>query len=196
MKTYQSATPKLHDVLIDNHYKYVRNAARGRHEPRCGRIDQLGCYGTGFKSLCSDSSVPFVYSVGPLPSLEDGAGKPLEDDVKSFEEVQVKEIAYALEQSGHRFLVVAIRVITRRIHEWRCQKDSWSALKGSGRWLCWLTSAVLEGLWFGLPIAAWPMYTEKQLNAFEMVVELGLAVEIKMDYKKKLFNPKANIDSG
>ena len=41
---------------------------------------------------------------------------------------------------------------------------------------------MLESLWFGVPIAAWPMYAEQQINAFEMVKELGLAVEVKMDY--------------
>ena len=53
---------------------------------------------------------------------------------------------------------------------------------------------MLEGLWFGVPIAAWPMYAEQQLNAFQMVVDLGLAVEIKMDYRKGThFNPEAKI---
>ena len=43
---------------------------------------------------------------------------------------------------------------------------------------------MLESLWFGVPIAAWPMYAEQQINAFEMVKELRLAVEVKMDYSK------------
>ena len=43
-------------------------------------------------------------------------------------------------------------------------------------------NSMLESLWFGVPIAAWPMYAEQQINAFEMVKELGLAVEVKMDY--------------
>lgn len=45
---------------------------------------------------------------------------------------------------------------------------------------------------FGVPSATWPIYAEQQLNAFEMVVELRLAVEIKMDYKKDFVNQKAN----
>ncbi|XVF71101.1 hypothetical protein PTKIN_Ptkin12aG0008100 [Pterospermum kingtungense] len=45
-------------------------------------------------------------------------------------------------------------------------------------------NSILEGIWFGVPIAAWPLYAEQQLNAFELVMELGLAVEIKMDYRK------------
>ncbi|KAI3692987.1 hypothetical protein L6452_32813 [Arctium lappa] len=52
------------------------------------------------KSFSSDSRLPFVYPVGPLLNLEGGAGKPM----GSFEEVQVKEIAYSLERSGHRFV--------------------------------------------------------------------------------------------
>ncbi|MFS7926119.1 putative anthocyanidin 3-O-glucosyltransferase [Helianthus anomalus] len=36
------------------------------------------------------------------------------------------------------------------------------------------------------------MYAEQHVNAFEMVVELGLAVEIKLDYRKAIYNPKAN----
>lgn len=48
-------------------------------------------------------------------------------------------------------------------------------------------------IWFGVPVATWPMYTEQQMNAFEMVVERGLAVEIKLDYKMNMFNPKGDM---
>ena len=34
----------------------------------------------------------------------------------------------------------------------------------------------------GVPIAAWPIYAEQQFNAFQLVIELGLAGEIKIDY--------------
>jgi hypothetical protein len=44
----------------------------------------------------------------------------------------------------------------------------------------------LESIWFGVPIAAWPLYAEQQLNALQIIVELGLGVEIKMDYRKEL----------
>lgn len=37
-------------------------------------------------------------------------------------------------------------------------------------------------LGFGVPIATWPMYAEQQLNAFTMVKELGLALEMRLDY--------------
>lgn len=43
-------------------------------------------------------------------------------------------------------------------------------------------NSILEGLWCGVPIATWPLYAEQQLNAFQMVIELGLAVAITLDY--------------
>jgi histidinol phosphatase-like PHP family hydrolase len=46
-------------------------------------------------------------------------------------------------------------------------------------------NSILESVWFGVPLATWPMYAEQQFNAFEVVVELGLAVEIKMDYRRE-----------
>ncbi|KAL7259383.1 hypothetical protein ACSBR1_005308 [Camellia fascicularis] len=44
-------------------------------------------------------------------------------------------------------------------------------------------NSILESLWFGVPMVSWPMYAEQQINAFEMVVELDLAVELRLDYK-------------
>ncbi|KAF3450064.1 hypothetical protein FNV43_RR06143 [Rhamnella rubrinervis] len=45
-------------------------------------------------------------------------------------------------------------------------------------------NSILESLWYGVPIATWPIYAEQQLNAFEMVKELRLAVEIRLDYRE------------
>lgn len=44
-------------------------------------------------------------------------------------------------------------------------------------------NSILESLWHGVPIATWPVYAEQQMNAFQMVRELGLAVEIRLDYR-------------
>ncbi|KAF3656666.1 putative UDP-glucose flavonoid 3-O-glucosyltransferase 3-like [Capsicum annuum] len=43
-------------------------------------------------------------------------------------------------------------------------------------------NSVLESIWFGVPMATWPMYSELQANAFQLVKDLGMAVDIKMDY--------------
>ncbi|CAA0373319.1 unnamed protein product [Arabidopsis thaliana] len=43
-------------------------------------------------------------------------------------------------------------------------------------------NSIVESLWFGVPIVTWPMYAEQHLNAFLMVKELKLAVELKLDY--------------
>ena len=45
-------------------------------------------------------------------------------------------------------------------------------------------NSILESLWHGVPIATWPIYAEQQLNALKMVKELGLAVEISLDYRR------------
>jgi len=36
-----------------------------------------------------------------------------------------------------------------------------------------------------MPMATWPMYSEQQANAFQLVKDLCMAVDIKMDYKIK-----------
>ncbi|KAJ4702698.1 Glycosyltransferase [Melia azedarach] len=46
-------------------------------------------------------------------------------------------------------------------------------------------NSVLESLWYGVPIATWPLYAEQQMNAFELVKELGLAVEIRLDFREE-----------
>lgn len=45
-------------------------------------------------------------------------------------------------------------------------------------------NSILESLWYGVPTATWPVYSEQQMNAFQMVAELGLAVEIRLDYRE------------
>ena len=130
----------------------------------------------------------------------------------SFEKDQVKEIAYALEHSGCRFLwslrkpppsggiaspsdytnleeILPQGFINRtqgigKVIGWAPQVAilAHSAIGGFVSHCGW--NSTLESLWFGVPIATWPIYAEQQINAFEMVKELRLAVEVKMDYSK------------
>lgn len=44
-------------------------------------------------------------------------------------------------------------------------------------------NSTLESIYFGVPIATWPLYAEQQTNAFLLVRELNMAVEIALDYR-------------
>ncbi|KAJ0803146.1 putative flavonol 3-O-glucosyltransferase [Helianthus annuus] len=183
----------------------------------------------------TDTNFPPVYPVGPVLNLDVVVKKA--DDMEvirwldgqpsssvvvlcfgsagSFSEVQVKEIARGLEQSGHRF-VWSLRLSPHLAQSVEDPKvllpDGFlERTMGIGKVIGWAPqvsllaheavggfvthcgwNSILESLWFGVPMAAWPMYAEQQLNAFEMVVELGLAVDLKLDYKMDMFNPNVN----
>lgn len=131
----------------------------------------------------------------------------------SFGEERVKEIAVGLEQSGVRFLWSLRKpppkdkverpsdYKTDNLQEaspngflektkdiglvcgWVPQKEvlAHSSIGGFVSHCGW--NSILESLWFGVPIVAWPLYAEQPLNAFQMVKNLGLAVELKVDYR-------------
>ncbi|XP_044507509.1 anthocyanidin 3-O-glucosyltransferase 2-like [Mangifera indica] len=131
----------------------------------------------------------------------------------SFGEEQIKEIAFGLEQSEVRFLwsmrkppprdqlerprdynsdhpqeILPIGFLERTegigfVCGWAPQKEvlshrSIGAFVSHCGW-----NSILESLWFGVPIVTWPMYAEQQVNAFQMVKDLGLAVELRLGYK-------------
>ncbi|XP_010557208.1 PREDICTED: UDP-glycosyltransferase 71C5 [Tarenaya hassleriana] len=111
---------------------------------------------------------------------------------------QIREIAHALELSGFRFIWAIRTHLTESSDPHEALPEgfmgrgivcSWApqveilAHKATGGFVShcgW--NSIQESLWYGVPIATWPMYAEQQLNAFEMVRELGLAVEIRLDY--------------
>ncbi|KAK1396514.1 UDPGT domain-containing protein [Heracleum sosnowskyi] len=131
----------------------------------------------------------------------------------SFPEDQVKEIALALEHSGHPFLW-SLRPVAKQGHlrkydnlddilppgflertsrtgkiiGWAPQVAvlSHRAVGGFISHCGW--NSILESVWFGVPIATWPSYAEQQLNAFEMVNELEMAVDICMDYEHHAYS--------
>ncbi|EOA40296.1 hypothetical protein CARUB_v10009021mg [Capsella rubella] len=115
---------------------------------------------------------------------------------------QIEEIARAIELAGHRFLwsirtnptekaspydLLPEGFLDRTVSkglvcDWAPQVEvlAHKAIGGFVSHCGW--NSLLESLWFGVPIVTWPMYAEQQLNAFTMVKELGLAVELRLDY--------------
>ncbi|KAG7637895.1 UDP-glycosyltransferase 71C2 [Arabidopsis thaliana] len=122
--------------------------------------------------------------------------------LKSLAASQIKEIAQALELVGIRFLW-SIRTDPKEyaspneilpdgfmnrgmglglVCGWAPQVEilAHKAIGGFVSHCGW--NSILESLRFGVPIATWPMYAEQQLNAFTIVKELGLALEMRLDY--------------
>ncbi|CAN1249959.1 UDP-glycosyltransferase 71A15 [Linum perenne] len=123
---------------------------------------------------------------------------------------QVKEIASALEHSGHRFLWSLRRQSEKAWVSPTDYEDLNEVLpegfldrtEGVGKVIGWAPqtavlghkaiggfvshcgwNSTLESIWYGVPLATWPMYAEQQVNGFLVVKELGIGTEIKMDYQ-------------
>ncbi|KAJ0803471.1 putative flavonol 3-O-glucosyltransferase [Helianthus annuus] len=165
----------------------------------------------------SGTNFPLVYPVGPLLNLDGVAGKADDTDVfrwldsqprasvvllcfgsmGCFNEEQLKEIARGLERSGHRFVCAArwfprAHLGSRKVIGWAPQVSllAHEAVGGFVSHCGW--NSMIESLWFGVPTATLPIYCEQQMNAFEMVVDLGLAVDLKLDYKINVINPEGD----
>ncbi|KAJ8645435.1 hypothetical protein MRB53_007183 [Persea americana] len=123
----------------------------------------------------------------------------------SFSIRQVKEMALGLERSGHHFLwslrcrssadtnledILPDGFLEQTkgrglvLQSWVPQVDILGhvAVGGFVSHCGW--NSTLEGIWFGVPMLAWPLHAEQKLNAFQLVRDLGLAVELSMDYEK------------
>jgi len=131
----------------------------------------------------------------------------------SFDEDQIREIAYAIEKSEARFLwslrkpppkgtmgetsdyslsdLVAVlpegfldRTIgTGRVIGWAPQVQvlAHPATGGFVSHCGW--NSTLESIYYGVPIATWPLFADQQTNAFQLVSELKIGVEIAVDYR-------------
>nr|WCF97139.1 glycosyltransferase 3 [Carthamus tinctorius] len=148
-----------------------------------------------------------------------------------FGEKQVKEIAVAIERSEQRFLWSLRRPPPKEKLEYPKEYENPAEVlpegflertSSIGKVIGWAPqtavlshpsvggfvshcgwNSTLESIWFGVPIAAWPIGAEQQLNAFQLLVELGMAAEIKMDYRtnmrpggKEMFVTAEEIESG
>ncbi|XP_073058199.1 anthocyanidin 3-O-glucosyltransferase 2-like [Primulina eburnea] len=129
-----------------------------------------------------------------------------------FDSEQVKEIATGLEKSGHRFLWSLRKPAPEGKFEMAgVYEDPEEVLpegflqrtSGVGKVIGWAPqmavlshcsvggfvshcgwNSTLESVWCGVPLAVWPLFAEQQANAFQFVKEFGMAVDIKMDYRK------------
>ncbi|EFH61724.1 hypothetical protein ARALYDRAFT_342328 [Arabidopsis lyrata subsp. lyrata] len=166
--------------------------------------------------------------VNTVPDLEPQALKFLSNVFLCFgsmgglSEEQAREIAVALDRSGHRFLWSLRRASPNIMKEppgeftnldeilpegfldrteergkvigWAPQvavlaKPKIGGFVSHGGW-----NSTLESLWFGVPMAIWPLYAEQKFNAFEMVEELGLAVEIKNHWRGDLLLGRSEME--
>nr|GEU44266.1 UDP-glycosyltransferase 71E1 [Tanacetum cinerariifolium] len=138
--------------------------------------------------LKGDPNIPPVFPVGPILNLKNtkNDGKTTEimawldnqpessvvflcfGSMGSFGEEQVKEIAVALERSEHRFLWSLRRPPSKEAMSLPKEYENFDEV---------LPDGFLE---------PWPLYAEQQINAFKLVVELGIAAEIKMDYQSNI----------
>ncbi|XP_065876009.1 UDP-glycosyltransferase 71K2-like [Euphorbia lathyris] len=208
-------------MFKDGGYEAFRQIAKGFKNCKgvvYNSFYELESYGI---ESCKKGNIK-VYPVGPLlnrkahpnPELDrkewDMIIKWLDDQAESsvvylcfgsagsFGVEQVKEIAQALENSGHKFLwsmrdINLKEMVPEGFMErvegrgmvsrgWAPQAEvlSHKAIGGFVSHCGW--NSVLESIWFGIPIATLPVYAEQQLIAFTLVKELGLAVDLKLDY--------------
>ncbi|KAG5252516.1 anthocyanidin O-glucosyltransferase [Salix suchowensis] len=165
-----------------------------------------------------------VYPVGPMLNLNRDGDRDVESDkykdigqwlddqplssvvylcfgsLGCFGVDQVKEIAFGIEQSGHRFLWSLRQPPPKgkmeppseyTNHRDVLPEGFLDRTANTGKIIGWapqidiLGHPSVGGIWFGVPIATWPLYAEQQFNAFTLIVEMGLGVEIKIDYRSE-----------
>ncbi|CAN6999812.1 unnamed protein product [Brassica rapa subsp. trilocularis] len=227
----------LPSVMINNEWlPSVLARARTLRETKGILVNSSGEMEPQALKFFSDmkSNTPPVYAVGPILDFktDDGDGKGTEilrwlDEQPSrsvlflcfgsmggFGEKQVREIAVALERSGHRFLW-SLRHPSHLRHMNGSPPEEFNNLEEIlpegfldrtakiGKVIGWAPqtavleshaiggfvthcgwNSILESVWFGIPTAAWPIFAEQQFNAFQMVEKLGLAVDIKKEYRR------------
>ncbi|KAJ1704299.1 hypothetical protein LUZ63_004078 [Rhynchospora breviuscula] len=180
--------------------------------------------------LAPDTKISNIYPIGPVISLGKNKSKEQEclkwldmqpmksvvflcfGSMGAFDVSQSRQIASALEQSGHRFLWAILTPsnefvgyptdgnldellpegFIERTKErglvWPSlvpQIDilSHEAIGGFVTHCGW--NSCLESLWFGVPMVAWPFYfSEQHLNAFQLVNEMHVAVALEIDRKE------------
>ncbi|KAI7737068.1 hypothetical protein M8C21_029959 [Ambrosia artemisiifolia] len=173
--------------------------------------------------LSSSNDIPPVFAVGPILNLENKKTDDHKSDeilswlneqpkssvvflcfgsMGSFNEKQVKEIAVALERSGHRFLWSLRRPVPKDKFDFPKEYENFeevlqegflSRTSSVGKVIGWAPqmavlshpsvggfvshcgwNSTLESIWCGVPVAAWPLSVATESGSrLEMVVEVG-----------------------
>lgn len=133
-----------------------------------------------------------------------------------FNADQVKEIATGLERSGCRFLWSLRKPLAAGMKAFPVEFEDPSEILPDGfsertaeigKVIGWAPqmavlshnavggfvshcgwNSILESIRCGVPIATWPLYAEQQIDAFQIVKELGLGIEITLDYEQSNSN--------
>ncbi|XP_021725625.1 UDP-glycosyltransferase 71E1-like [Chenopodium quinoa] len=163
-------------------------------------------------------SIPTVYPVDPVLELNN----KIKENEHDFATDHIKELAIGLERSGYPFLwtlpkkVTSVEGVEKHVDD-----DPYGDLlpesflgrtRERGKVIGWAPqvailahpavggflshcgwSSTLETLWFRVPVATWPLFADHQLVASMLVKELGLAVEIRMDYQHAFKTKKGSI---
>ncbi|VVA98821.1 unnamed protein product [Arabis nemorensis] len=235
-------------MLSKEWFPYVLNRARSFRDTKGILVNSVAEMEPQALKFFSDGNMntPPVYAVGPVLEFKTD-GKDFGDEKRSeilrwldeqplssvvflcfgsmggFSEEQAREIAVALEQSGHRFLW-SLRRASLVGDMTGCPPGEFKNLEEIlpegfldrtveiGKIISWAPqvavlespaigafvthcgwNSILESLWFGVPTAAWPIYAEQQFNSFHMVEELGLAAEIRKDYRRDFLSGTVEI---
>ncbi|CAK7345156.1 unnamed protein product [Dovyalis caffra] len=128
----------------------------------------------------SNSKIPPIYPIGPIVKCE-GNGY----DVRSDSSIDYRDIMQWLDDQPPSSVVFLCfgswgSFDVEQVKEIAC------ALEHCGHRFLWSLRKP------SIKVATWPIYAEQQFIAFEMVIELGLSVDLKMDYRENILVDDGN----
>ncbi|KAH6780928.1 hypothetical protein C2S52_012165 [Perilla frutescens var. hirtella] len=143
------------------------------------------------QSFMSDNKTPTVYPVGPILNQNNQTFDDYDDEVKKWLDDQpensVLYLCFGTMGSFDETQVMPEGFLERitsigKVIGWAPQEAvlAHPAVGGFVSHCGW--NPILESVWFGVPIATFPLYAEQQLNAFYLVKEIGVAEMIRLDY--------------
>ncbi|EPS57311.1 hypothetical protein M569_17508, partial [Genlisea aurea] len=119
------------------------------------------------------SGYRFLWSLRRRPERSEQASFPIEYTRDEMEKVLADGFSARTAEMG-------------RVRGWVPQQEvlSNAAVGGFVSHCGW--NSVLESLWYGVPMATWPLHAEQHMNAFQLARELGLAEEISLECRERV----------